>query len=42
MVAASGEQAERVVDLAAGNYVFFCDVPSHRGLGMEGTITVGG
>ena len=28
------------VDLAEGEYVFYCDVPGHRDAGMEGTITV--
>ena len=28
------------VDLAAGDYVFYCDIPGHRGGGMEGTLTV--
>ena len=28
------------IDLAAGEYVFYCDVPGHRGGGMEGTLTV--
>jgi plastocyanin len=28
------------VDLAAGNYVFYCDVPGHRDAGMEGTLAV--
>ena len=27
-------------DLAAGEYEFYCDIPGHRGQGMEGTITV--
>ena len=27
-------------DLTAGEYVFYCDIPGHRGQGMEGTITV--
>jgi uncharacterized cupredoxin-like copper-binding protein len=28
------------VELAAGDYVFYCDVPGHRDAGMEGTLTV--
>ena len=28
------------VDLAAGDYVFYCDIPGHRAGGMEGTLTV--
>ena len=27
-------------NLAAGSYVFYCDVPGHRASGMEGTLTV--
>ena len=27
-------------DLKAGDYDFFCDIPGHRGQGMEGTIVV--
>ena len=30
------------IDLAAGDYVFYCDVPGHRAAGMEGTLTVSG
>jgi uncharacterized cupredoxin-like copper-binding protein len=29
------------IDLAAGEYVFYCDVPGHRDAGMEGTLSVG-
>jgi uncharacterized cupredoxin-like copper-binding protein len=29
-----------VANLAAGKYVFYCDVPGHRDAGMEGTLTV--
>jgi uncharacterized cupredoxin-like copper-binding protein len=29
-----------VASLAAGKYVFYCDVPGHRAAGMEGTLTV--
>jgi len=28
------------VTLAAGDYVFYCDVPGHRAGGMQGTLTV--
>jgi uncharacterized cupredoxin-like copper-binding protein len=28
------------VDLAAGDYVFYCDIPGHQAGGMEGTLTV--
>ena len=28
------------IELAAGDYVFYCDVPGHREAGMEGTLTV--
>jgi uncharacterized cupredoxin-like copper-binding protein len=29
-----------VANIAAGKYVFYCDVPGHRAQGMEGTLTV--
>jgi plastocyanin len=29
-----------IASLAAGKYVFYCDVPGHRASGMEGTLTV--
>lgn len=28
------------VDLEAGEYTYYCDIPGHRGQGMEGTIVV--
>ncbi len=28
------------IDLAAGEYVFYCDIPGHRAAGMQGTLTV--
>jgi plastocyanin len=37
----SGDTFTFTVDnLAAGSYVFYCDVPGHRAAGMEGTLTV--
>ena len=35
-----GTSAELVVNLAAGEYVYFCSVPGHREAGMQGTLTV--
>ena len=35
-----GNTDEGSIDLEAGEYVFYCDVPGHRGGGMEGTLTV--
>jgi uncharacterized cupredoxin-like copper-binding protein len=29
------------IELAAGEYTFYCDVAGHRSAGMEGTLTVG-
>ena len=39
-VAGSGDSDEGSIDLEAGDYTFYCDVPGHRGAGMEGTLTV--
>ena len=35
-----GSSDEGSIDLEAGEYTFYCDVPGHRGGGMEGTLTV--
>lgn len=31
----------RTVTLEAGTYTYYCDIPGHRGQGMEGTLTLG-
>jgi len=35
-----GGTAELTVDLPAGTYEYYCDVPGHRQAGMVGTLTV--
>lgn len=39
-IAGSGDVDSGSITLEAGEYVFYCDVPGHRGAGMEGTLTV--
>lgn len=41
-VSGGGDSDEGSIELEAGEYTFFCDVPAHRGGGMEGTLTVVG
>ncbi len=36
-----GKQAGLTVDLAAGTYELYCDVPGHKDAGMDATLTVG-
>jgi plastocyanin len=36
-----GESAEVKVELKAGRYELYCPIGNHRGLGMEGTLSVG-
>jgi plastocyanin len=36
----SGSKTSTSADLAAGTYVFYCDVPGHREAGMQGNLTV--
>lgn len=40
IVAGGKSTAEGVVNLFAGDYVYFCDIPGHRASGMEGILTI--
>ncbi|HYU60059.1 MAG TPA: cupredoxin domain-containing protein [Solirubrobacterales bacterium] len=37
---APGDSGELTVDLDPGTYTMYCPIDDHRGMGMEGTITV--
>jgi plastocyanin len=39
-VSGSGDEDSGSIELEAGDYEFYCDIPGHRGGGMEGTLTV--
>jgi uncharacterized cupredoxin-like copper-binding protein len=39
-VSGTGSFNQKKVDLKAGKYEFWCDVPGHKAAGMDGTITV--
>ena len=39
-VSRGGDTDDGTIELEAGDYVFYCDVPGHRAAGMEGTLTV--
>ena len=38
----AGKTTELTVDLEEGEYEIYCPVDGHKGLGMKGTVTVGG
>lgn len=38
--AGAGKTASKKVELQAGKYTFYCDIPGHESAGMEGTLTV--
>lgn len=38
----AGQTDTGTIELDAGTYTFYCDIPGHREAGMEGTLTVEG
>jgi uncharacterized cupredoxin-like copper-binding protein len=40
VVPTNGAEDEATVDLDAGTYTLYCDIPGHRAAGMEATLTV--
>jgi uncharacterized cupredoxin-like copper-binding protein len=39
-VGGKGDRVIESVNLTPGTYIFYCDIPGHRGAGMQGTLTV--
>lgn len=39
-VGKKGDSDQKIVELKPGVLTYFCDIPGHRGAGMEGTLTV--
>jgi plastocyanin len=39
-VSGSGDSQSQKIDLKPGKYTFYCNIPGHRAMGMEGTLTV--